>query len=81
MLSDQHLTKYLFALLQVLIQNPTVRILNGHKDRHAISIEGDEAVTDILIEGGYKVYIPEFILMGVLRQQMDWESTPHCLGR
>ena len=63
------------------MQNPTVRVLKGHEERHAISIEGDEAVTDTLIEHGFKVYIPEFILMGVLTQQMDWDLTPHCLNR
>ena len=63
------------------MQNPTVRILKGHNDRHAISIEGDESITDALIENGFKVYIPEFILMGVLTQVLDWESTPHCLNK
>ncbi|KAL5534878.1 hypothetical protein ACEPAG_1343 [Sanghuangporus baumii] len=66
---------------KVVQQNPTVRILSGHDDRHVISTEADNLVTGPLKEEGFHVYVPEFILVGILTQRMDWDTTPHRLDR
>ncbi|KAL5518345.1 ESC4 [Sanghuangporus vaninii] len=66
---------------KVVQQNPTVRILSGHEDRHVISTEADNSVTGPLKDEGFHVYVPEFILVGILTQRMDWDTTPHRLDR
>ncbi|KAL5495911.1 ESC4 [Sanghuangporus weigelae] len=66
---------------KVVQQNPTVRILSGHEDRHVISTEADNSVTGPLKDEGFHIYVPEFILVGILTQRMDWDTTPHRLDR
>ncbi|KAH8111185.1 hypothetical protein DFH11DRAFT_1859545 [Phellopilus nigrolimitatus] len=64
---------------KVVAQNPTVRILKNHKDRHVISTSEDEVVWGGLAEEGFHIYVAEFILMGVLTQKMEWGSKAHRL--
>ncbi|KAJ3576641.1 hypothetical protein NP233_g274 [Leucocoprinus birnbaumii] len=53
-------------------QTPTVRIISGHKDRHVISCVEDISIWRPLAEKGIAVYTHEFLLIGVLRQELEW---------
>ncbi|KAI5123689.1 hypothetical protein M0805_001717 [Coniferiporia weirii] len=64
---------------KAVAQNPTVRILANHKDRHVLSVPEDDAVWQGLASEGFRIYVAEFILMGVLAQKMEWGSTVHRL--
>ncbi|KAL4242530.1 hypothetical protein ABKN59_011898 [Abortiporus biennis] len=59
----------------VLTTTPTVRILSNNKDRHVISCPEDVSIWRPISEAGYVVYSQELILTGMLRQQLDWESS------
>ena len=48
---------------------------------HPVSTEADNAITQPLMEEGFHVYVPEFLLVGILTQRMEWDTTPHRLDR
>lgn len=52
---------------------PTVRILKGKAHRYVVSCEEDKGIWRPLVEEGFKVYSPELVLRGALRQEMEWE--------
>lgn len=59
---------------QISTQIPTPRMLEGHDDRHMMSSPADQHVWRGLAEEGFAVYSPELLLMGVLKQDMEWNN-------
>ncbi|KAI9457707.1 hypothetical protein HD554DRAFT_2042292 [Boletus coccyginus] len=53
---------------------PTVRILKGKANRYVISCQEDQAIWRPLMREGFKVYSPELVLRGALRQEIEWEK-------
>ncbi|KAL4080140.1 hypothetical protein V8B97DRAFT_700237 [Scleroderma yunnanense] len=60
---------------QIHITTPTVRILKAKENRFVISCPEDVSIWRPLAQEGYKIYSTELILQGVLRQEVEWEST------
>ncbi|KAF5344832.1 hypothetical protein D9756_011094 [Leucocoprinus leucothites] len=58
---------------QLLQQWPTVRQLTGHADRHIISCAEDISIWRPLAAQGVPIYMHKFLLIGVLRQELDWD--------
>lgn len=54
-------------------QQPSVRILETHPDRHVISCKEDKALCTP-IAAFRQIYTQELILMSALRQQIDWDE-------
>lgn len=57
---------------------PTVRILKGKGSRYVISSQEDKGIWRPLAQEGFKVYSPELVLRGALRQEIEWEKE-ECL--
>lgn len=57
---------------------PTARILKGKTNRYVISCQEDKAIWRPLVQEGFKVYSPELVLRGALRQVIEWERE-ECL--
>lgn len=57
---------------------PTARILKGKAHRYVISCPEDKAIWRPLVQEGFKVYSPELVLRGALRQEIEWENE-ECL--
>ncbi|KAJ7725655.1 hypothetical protein DFH07DRAFT_1066876 [Mycena maculata] len=55
-------------------QLPSLRILETHPNRHLISSSEDKALWQQIAAAGCPIYSSELILMGALRQEIDWES-------
>ena len=53
---------------------PTVRILKGKANRYVVSCQEDVAIWRPLVQNGFKVYSPELVLRGALRQEIEWEK-------
>lgn len=59
----------------VSAQSPTLRIIsNNTGSRFVISCKEDQSIWRPIADQGYKVYTHEFLLMGVLKQRMDWDN-------
>ncbi|KAH0826411.1 hypothetical protein J3R83DRAFT_5384 [Lanmaoa asiatica] len=57
---------------------PTARILKGKANRYVVSCQEDKAIWRPLVQEGFKVYSPELVLRGALRQEIEWERE-ECL--
>ncbi|KAG6371485.1 hypothetical protein JVT61DRAFT_9520 [Boletus reticuloceps] len=57
---------------------PTVRILKGKANRYVVSCQEDKAIWRPLVQEGFKIYSPELVLRGALRQEIEWERE-ECL--
>ena len=57
---------------------PTVRILKGKANRYVVSCQEDKGIWAPLVQEGFKVYSPELVLRGALRQEIEWENAA-CL--
>jgi mediator of DNA damage checkpoint protein 1 len=55
-------------------QTPTLRLIQNGKDRHILSCAEDIAIWRNMAENDIPIYTPEFVLMGVLTQKLDWEG-------
>lgn len=72
-------TILILSVWQVNTQAPTVRLLNGQKDRHLLSLQEDHAGWQGFADEGIRVYLPEFVLTGILSQRMEWGAREHRL--
>ncbi|EAU89078.2 hypothetical protein CC1G_11918 [Coprinopsis cinerea okayama7 len=61
----------------VSTSQPTVRILKGAPERYVISAPEDAHIWRVIAEAGIPVYSQELVLMGVLRQEVDWDEESH----
>lgn len=57
---------------------PTVRILRGKANRYVVSCPEDKGIWRPLAQEGFKVYSPELVLRGALRQEIEWQNE-ECL--
>ncbi|KXN86850.1 BRCT-containing protein 1 [Leucoagaricus sp. SymC.cos] len=59
---------------QLVLQQPTFRLINGHEDRHVISCPGDISIWRPLAAQGIPIYTHEFLLIGVMKQEVEWDG-------
>ncbi|KAF8647813.1 hypothetical protein AX16_006533 [Volvariella volvacea WC 439] len=59
---------------QVSTQIPTVRMLSANRDRYVVSCPEDVSIWRPIAIAGHAIYLPEFLLTSVLRQQVDWDN-------
>ena len=62
-----------------MTQVPTPRMLEGNDKRHVLSSPADKQVWRTLAEEGFPIYSPEVLLMGVLRQRIEWSNRAYRL--
>lgn len=55
-------------------QSPTVRSLKGHTDRYVISCPEDISIWRPLVAQNIPIFTQEFLLIGVLKQELDWDN-------
>lgn len=56
-------------------QQPTVRIINASpENRHVISCKEDIAIWRPMAAQGIPIYSQELVLMGALKQAMEWDG-------
>jgi len=60
-------------VVQLSQQTPTVRLLTGHADRHVISCPEDISIWRPLAMQGIPIFTHEFLLIGVLKQELEWD--------
>ncbi|KAF8987641.1 hypothetical protein BDQ17DRAFT_1435488 [Cyathus striatus] len=59
---------------QLNVQKPTIRILSASEDRHVISCPEDASIWRPLSNHNFAIYLPELVLMGALKQELDWDD-------
>lgn len=55
-------------------QTPTLRLIQNGNNRYVISCMEDISIWRNMAENGIEIYTPEFVLMGVLTQKLDYEK-------
>ena len=59
---------------QVTNQTPSIRIIGANPEtRHVILCKEDISIWRPIAAQGYKVYNQELLLMGAMKQKMEWE--------
>jgi hypothetical protein len=65
----------IFASCSQLMQHsPTVRSLNGSVNRYVISCPEDVSIWRPLASQNIPIFTQEFLLIGVLKQELDWDN-------